>query len=331
MIKKIKGLISLFNTTTDIYLGKQGGLQRGLIFIDFLRAFVCHGTSYNDYFRFNYPKLNHKGKKEFITLRRTRKFQRICNNDERIVDFRDKIRFNTIYSEHLGRKWLDVSNASFKEFDDFINSVGEYVFVKDVAGLCGNGVERIRPKDSKSKDLYNNLKSNPSARFLLEEPILQKGPVSELHPWSVNTIRITTFFDTVRNEVHVIGATLRMGTGKDHRDNFSTGGIAAHIDVETGIIFMPGFNKKNKTFIIHPDTGQQLVGFKIPDWEKCKAFIKEVAKKSPEVRYVGWDVVAKGDGSFLLIEGNDNGGHDIQQRFYKGLWPKYQELLKLIK
>lgn len=328
---KVKEIARRFTDIAKIYRGNLSHIGKIQYFLDYLGAFIIHGASFNDYFGYGFDALNYKGRGKYITLRRTRKLQSICNDKDYIKEFRDKIYFNTLYSKYLGRRWLDVSNASFDQFETFIKEIGDKVFIKDVLGLCGIGVECIRPSEYSLPELYGRLINDTKAKYLIEEPIIQEGVISELHPWSVNTIRVTTIYNQEEDVVNIMGAVLRMGTGKDHRDNLHAGGIAAHIDVESGVIFKPGFDKTNHEYIYHPDTNKQIVGFVIPEWNNCKEFICEVARKNKKVRYVGWDVVVKGDGTFLLIEGNDNGDHDVQQLFYKGLWPAYKKILNNLK
>ncbi len=320
-------LLKRYKEIRDIYIPKASAAKKGWLVIDYIGAYIRHGVSFNDYFGYRFNSLNGNGRKEYITLRHTRKIQRICNNPHAIDNFRDKIKFNTIYAEFLGRKWIDVNNATLEDFKRFLEDVGPAVFIKDVNGLCGIGIEKRSTTEINPEILYNQLRSNSDARFIIEQPITQTGPVAELHPWSVNTIRITTVYDTTHDKVNIMGAVLRIGVGKDPRDNLHAGGVAAHIDIDSGMICAPAFDKTNHTYLCHPDTGKRLLGFKIPDWEACKRFIINVARRSPDVRYVGWDVVVKGDGAFLLIEGNDNGDHDVQQLNFHGLWPNYQRVL----
>ena len=53
-----------------------------------------------------------------------------------------------------------------------------------------------------------------------------------------------------------------------------------------------------------------------------------MARRLPTVRYIGWDVVIRNDGSCILIEGNDNADHDIQQVHNCGLWKQYKFVMK---
>ena len=78
-------------------------------------------------------------------------------------------------------------------------------------------------------------------------------------------------------------------------------------------------------------SGKRIVGFQIPFWQECKAFIERVARVTPQIRYVGWDVVVLPDGGFSLIEANDNADHDGQQIHNRGMWKEYRALIKELK
>ncbi len=112
-------------------------------------------------------------------------------------------------------------------------------------------------------------------------------------------------------------------------DNVSTGGLVANIDKEYGVIDSYGVDKDSNKFLIHPHTQKQIIGYKIPYWEQVKSYAKQIANMVPNVRYVGWDIVLKENGELLLIEGNNDGGHRVQQiSSQKGLWLEYKKLLK---
>ena len=120
------------------------------------------------------------------------------------------------------------------------------------------------------------------------------------------------------------------GGGMSDIDNFSSGGMAAPIDIETGIIFAPATDKKGQEFIIHPSSKKQIVGFKTPDWEKYKKFAIKLAMKFPEMRYVGWDIIKTKDNEFIVIEGNKDAGPDcLETGLLYGLLPIYDKILKL--
>ncbi|PPD45166.1 MAG: hypothetical protein CTY15_05140 [Methylocystis sp.] len=90
-------------------------------------------------------------------------------------------------------------------------------------------------------------------------------------------------------------------------DNFwRSGNMLAGLDFETGRIVRAtsgvGFEMKNVTR--HPDTGAELIGLAVPDWEKMKATAVEGAKVLRHFGIIGWDMAATDDGP-VIVEANE--------------------------
>lgn len=325
---KIKKVKNRFSEMLITYIGKDTNLfQRFFYWCDWICSFLIHGASISDYFAYGFYKLRYNGKTEYITYRRYKRIQDLCNkpNDRSIC--RDKIKFNYYFKDFLGREWLNLDEVTEFEFEHFCANKS-VLFCKETSGYRGIGTKKIIVKDENLGKLYQDLKSINGSHFVVEEQIKQIGILSEFHPWSINTIRIVTLYDTVSDTVHIMSARLRMGNKKNSVDNFHFYGIGANINIETGIIDSVGYDAHNQTYLVHPITQKQIIGFQIPYWQDCKAFAMTVARKIPTVRYIGWDIVIQDDGHFILIEGNDNADHDFQQLHYKGLWKQYKSILK---
>ena len=301
-----------------------------LYWIDYLSDYIIYGASLKDYFAYGFYKLRPNGKMEYITFRRYHQIQKKCNKKNNIEFFRDKSLFNQRYANYLHRDSLDLNSISEVEFVSFLNKHDD-VFVKEVLGFRGSSVFHYHSADINAHSLYRQLKEDIKSHYIVENRLVQHSELAAFHPNSVNTIRIVTVYDDKNDYLHFMFAKLRMGNNGAFLDNTHAGGISGNIDIETGIINTPGYSVvTNEEFICHPYTGKQIIGFQIPHWKECKAFIEEVARVTPEVRYVGWDVVILEDGSFALIEANDNADHDGQQMHYKGLWKDYKALLKML-
>ena len=175
-----------------------------------------------------------------------------------------------------------------------------------------------------------DLVKQNDAHYILEEPLTEIESIQSFHPWSINTIRIVSLYDAKNEVVNFMNARIRIGNKKNNVDNFHYDGIGANIDINTGIITSLGYDTHNKTYITHPITHKQILGFQIPKWDECKSFIETACRLLPTVRYIGWDLVIKQDGTLCLIEANDNADHDFQQLHNKGLWKEYKKLLNEI-
>ena len=214
--------------------------------------------------------------------------------------------------------------------EQFVGFVEEHkeVFVKEVRGFRGKSVWFYQSCEIDAKALCRQLKEDQDRHYIVESKLIQCEALSSFHPASVNSIRIVTVYDNDADVVHLMFAKIRIGNNGAHLDNTHAGGISGNIDLETGVINTPGYGVLDKKeYIYHPITGKQIIGAKIPYWEECKKFVEEVARVTPEIRYVGWDIVILPDGDFALIEANDNADHDGQQIHYKGMWPEYKKLL----
>jgi len=289
--------------------------------------FKYKGSWDTDYFGIQlYRKSDFVRRESFAT--RVRFEWRNAVNDPKYKCFDDKRWFYAAFSEYLHRDWkLIDADTTYDEYLAFVNGKPE-VFVKKPDSGGGKDVRRwVLDSGEKKKALFDLLKKEPQ---IIEEPVIQ---CKELHSFSndtsVNTLRIITIVDE-SGKPHVARALFRMGRENAAVDNFSSGGMGASIDVDTGVIFQPAIDKKGREYIFHPDSKKQIVGFLIPDWEGYKEFALELAAEFPTVRYVGWDIVKDMNGNYLAIEGNRDAGADLMETgLLYGLLPVYDSILHM--
>lgn len=316
-----------FHEMMFAYVGTNIHMFKKLYYLlDYLFSYIIHGASISDYFAFGFYDLRYSGRKKFITYRRYLQIQKKCNDKDEIRICRSKLEFNRYFKDFIGREWIDVESCSFDEFDAFLN-VHRTFFVKEINGFRGTGVRKILSDEVDNREFFESLKKRTGEHFILEEEISQISELNDFHPWSINTLRIVTLYDEKNDIVHIMNARLRIGNNKNNVDNLHYAGIGANIDIPTGIINSPGRDAKNHLYIVHPLTRKQIVGFKIPYWKECLDYVDKVARNLPKVRYVGWDIVIKENGTFILIEANDNADHDFQQLFCGGLWSQYKKIM----
>lgn len=298
---------------------------------DYLICFFILGASWKDYFGYGFYEKRWNGRSKYITFRRFFKLLKICNQEKYVKYLRDKSLFNERYADVLHRDTLDLTLCTKESFVMFWES-HPAVFVKEVLGFRGNSVWFYETKDEDASAIYNQLINDKNSHYVIESKLEQNEALAAFHPSSVNTIRIVTIYDDAKDVVHFMFAKLRMGNHGAHLDNTHAGGISGNIDLDTGIINTPGYSvTSTEEYIYHPYTGKQIIGFQVPYWKECKLFIEKAARVTPEVRYVGWDVVILQDGNFALIEANDNADHDGQQIHYRGMWKEYKNIVKQLK
>lgn len=296
-----------------------------VIILDFLISIPIYGLGINDYLQYEFYKKRHADRKTFVVHRKRMKIVKTFNREDNRVIFDNKEKFNEVFTEYIGREWLDMKVSNFTSFKNFVNKLDKFI-VKPSAGSHGKGISFIHVNEIKDlKKLYEDLKEEGA---LLEEVISQHEEMSEFNPTSVNTLRVVTLL-CPDNKVRVMTANLRMGNGKRYADNFHHNGIASLLDVETGIVITMGIDRDFNRYILHPYSGKQIIGFQVPYWENVVEKCKQAAKVMPTVGYVGWDVAIGSKGKIYIIEGNAAADPDISQMPDQiGKWPLYEKFVK---
>lgn len=198
-------------------------------------------------------------------------------------------------------------------------SNGDRVVVKWFSGGGGNNVHFLERRDG---DFYYDGSPTSEAElaetlaslenYLVCEFVEQADYANELSPGATNTIRVLTMFDEREREAFVPFAIHRLGTRASVPvDNFSSGGLSAEIDRETGCLGAAAGYPHDGTVEwheIHPDTGTRIEGTEIPGWAAVRDRLLEIAETLSHVPYVGWDLVVTGEGEFAIIEANSYPG-----------------------
>lgn len=143
--------------------------------------------------------------------------------------------------------------------------------------------------------------------FIVTEYVENHEYARSISPSSVNTIRILTVKDPESGEFFVASAVHRFGNeSTGPTDNWSGGGFAAPVDVETGQFgylrsysSATGLRQQKR----HPESGTRVEGEFIPQWEEIKSTVIQMAEHHRANPYIGWDVVLTEEKPTIL-EGN---------------------------
>ena len=267
----------------------------------FLGCSLGRGTSFLDYFYLRFFALDDDQRDTYIGTGRLHDFH-VALNDRRYIRFlRSKLLFYDCFRPMMRRECVNLKDLSDEQFAAWATEHTAFI-AKPSLGVVGRGVRLV------TVDVENVL----SLRILLlkqgldmaEELIIQHEDLKHLNPSSVNTVRLMTVYEEGR--VDIIGAILRIGVGKVI-DNFAAGGIAAPLDVNTGIVSGPGIYKDfwKEPCENHPLTHESVEGFCVPYWQQVLELGRQAAMVEPHVRTVGWDIAITSSGP-VLVEGNDN-------------------------
>lgn len=310
-------------------LHKKTKKCRIYLFFDIIICGLKYGAGYLDYELYEFYNLTPAQRSTYVVRTTNNLIIRHCNQREYYHYINNKIEFNTRYHEFLKRDWIDFRTASKEDFLKFIN--GKIAIIaKPIDATCGKGVEKFSVSEFESYDaMYDALKAKSDAE-LLEDYIVQHHEVSAIYPHSVNTCRIMTLLRD--NTVHVVFAAIRIGNNGKVVDNINNGGLCSPINIETGELIFPGYDKTGAEFDVHPETGHKIKGFIIPFWKEALEMCKKAALVTPQIRYMGWDVAITENGP-VFVEGNHMPGYDIMQLPLHnpskiGMKPVYREILK---
>lgn len=171
------------------------------------------------------------------------------------------------------------------------------IISKPVSGHGGSGVS-----------FFSRVSDVPLiGDFILEKEVINHDYSINIYGKSLNTIRIYTLRDPDDGIFFIAGAVHRFGSEKTGCvDNFSKGGLAASIDLDTGVLSIARSNPgvyETDYHSVHIDTSAQIEGVQVPFWEEVKSISIEMSQLIPGLNLVGWDIAVSNSG-IIFIEGN---------------------------
>ncbi|MCD8039318.1 MAG: hypothetical protein LUE96_09580 [Lachnospiraceae bacterium] len=181
------------------------------------------------------------------------------------------------------------------------------VIIKPSVGeSSGNGVRLLQLRgggiDNLTGDTINDVMTLYGENFIIQEVVNENEELKALHPESVNTVRIMTY--RINGEVHATPMTIRMGRGKDYRDNGHAGGIFVGMKDDGTLLAKAHMCGSMETFDRHPDTGIVFEGYCISYAEKIREAAFKLHECLPSVGNVNWDLAVDETGNVVLIEAN---------------------------
>ena len=279
---------------------------------------VRYGARPIDYVRFEFHKKSARERNRYLTIYRYFRLQSKFGANN--VEVHGKIAEYKTFACYIHRPWMVADrDTDFSSLKSFITKQG-VVFAKPNNGDQGKGVMKIKDDDNTAiEELLNDCKQSS---YVVEGAIEQLPEIASINPSSVNTVRAYTLINK-NGETEILGIMLRVGRKGSHVDNWGSGGVGYDFDIETGICVGYGRDKQNKPYVFHPDSNVQMVGYRLPDFDRLKATIIEMSQQIPTARFVGWDIAITPSG-YELVEMNCPGGHDFLQAFGK----PYGDVLK---
>lgn len=274
-------------------------------------------------------KLNKKNKKEYLSEFDWYKSRDINGKYSFILN--DKIICTDILKDYVKvadifvikqNNLLTSKDNKINSYDDIISNIKSVkeCFIKPNSKGKGNGVERISYKDNKfyidlkeidKQDLVKYL--NNRNDYHMCEALKQAKYLDNIYDKTTNTMRIVTARNPKTNKFEIYSAVQRIGTKETIPvDNGSRGGLTSKVDLESGMLSSAKCIQKSVDFDNHPDSNNPIKGVIIPNWDKIKKDIVDLANKLPYLYFIAWDVLVTEDG-VSIVEANTSSGVNILQ------------------
>ncbi len=297
---------------------------------DMLFSRIYYRTQYKEYFIFGFERLSDAGRREFVGAYEKRLLTRVfVQNKELFRTFRNKYLTYQRFEKYYGREIVEVKEGGDREkFFEFARRHPRFL-VKNETKYAGNGIWEVNLAESHedAAEVFDKILREDEA-CVVEDYIVQAPEMAEIHPRSVNTVRIATYL--LGGKTNYLFAELRVGSGGGFTDHSSVGGKYAAIDIETGIVKTELCSSVDLCFhsVKHPDSGIQIVGMQVPRWAELLRLADELAHVVPAQKYVGWDLALTQNG-WIMVEGNETGSmSEIQMCMRRGIRDIFELILR---
>jgi hypothetical protein len=271
------------------------------IVVDMLWQAGFRNVGFQDYIDYDFAILSSAERATYMTHPVSNQLSQKYDHPDFRYIFQDKLEFNRVFSDFLRRDWLEVTETNEAEVTAFTQRHGTIV-TKEPVGQAGTGVHRYHASDVTDwAEFHRGLLSR--GELLLEEVISQHADLAAVCPGTVNTTRVTAFFDG--SQTHILAMAQKFGRGAVS-DQMTFGGFYTMLD-EDGHAVGPGYDSHGHVHEKHPDSGFVIADFQLPMIDQVRKFVDQVARVVPQVQYVGWDIVVSPDGP-VLVEGNWGAG-----------------------
>lgn len=279
----------------------QHGKAMPLVVADMLFQAGVKNVGFQDYIDYDFAILTPAERATYMTHPVSNQISQKYDHPDYRGLFQDKVEFDRTFSEFLRREWMVVDAGNADELRAFAERLGTIV-TKEPVGQAGTGVHRYHAAEVEDWDQFHRGLLE-RGEILVEEVIRQHDDLAAVCPGTVNTTRVTAFFDG--QKTHILAMAQKFGRGAVS-DQMTFGGFYTMLD-ENGHALGAGYDSHGHVHEVHPDSGVRIADFQLPLIDEVKAFVDRVARVVPQVQYVGWDIVVGPDGP-VLVEGNWGAG-----------------------
>ena len=301
------------------------------IVADYKKLHKFNGLTTEEYYQFEFEKRDESFRNSFL-----------CLNEQRLyLDYLNPIRYYALArNKYLAHKMLEdtgvrksdlycyyqpearyiASNKNASNLDEVLRILEakkvQSCVIKTTESSHGDNVWVIKGIDYKDGDavltrfdgkelLLSSVLGQDALIF--ESVVHQTRQFADFNESSVNTVRfMTTLYPD--GSVKIIATFIKIGRAGKCVDNAGGGGnVDVCVDTETGevkyAIQYDGW-RNIKDIDRHPDSGNQLNGVIIDNWQAIKEEVKKFQQAFPYCKAAGWDIAITDEGP-VVIEVND--------------------------
>lgn len=307
--------IKLLHDQINCRMLNASDAEKEEVFFHSIYDYWVYGNSIKEEFYYDFLHKTHEEKLEYLTFRNRFLYYNYLNDQKDKEICCNKWESYKKFKDYYGRDVILLeSEKDYDAFLSFVTKHEEFV-IKPVDLGMGQGVRKVSAKDKNIRQLFNDIIGEinevvkeynwgKSASVIIEEIIPQSSKMAKFHPQSVNSVRVPTLIIDGEPQIYhpwfMTGRSGKFAMGDDLN-------YKCNIDVETGVVNSMLCGQYGERFEKHPDTGEQVVGFTIPDWDDLKRRCIELAKLIPTVRYVGWDMALTDEYGWVIMEANECG------------------------
>ena len=232
------------------------------------------------------PKLNPPVYREFGSLK--------TYDYRRFGDFAVEPLFVRVLGLYYNSKFEVVKE---EELMQFMAAHDGNIVVKQEFGWGGNQVQFMHASEFSPDKLQKGL------NYVIQPEIKQYKMLHELHPDSVNTLRVTTFLKK-DGSVDIVFVILRFGVDGSKVDNLVAGGSCVAMDPDGNPAPVAYDDFGHPGGETHKNTGFRFADLKLPMYHEIIDKCKKAHQQNPYIRLIGWDVCVDESGTPKLLEWN---------------------------
>lgn len=304
-LRYLAGRARRIDVASVVERAKEASTQHGkalpLVVADMLFQAGVKNVGFQDYIDYDFAILTPAERATYMTHPVSNQISQKYDHPDYRGLFQDKVEFDRTFSEFLRREWMVVDADNADDLRAFTERLGTIV-TKEPVGQAGTGVHRYHAAEVEDWDQFHRGLLE-RGEILVEEVIRQHDDLAAVCPGTVNTTRVTAFFDG--QKTHILAMAQKFGRGAVS-DQMTFGGFYTMLD-ENGHALGAGYDSHGHVHELHPDSGVRIADFQLPMIDEVTAFVDRVARVVPQVQYVGWDIVVGPDGP-VLVEGNWGAG-----------------------